>query len=201
MTAHSVMVDPAREAPPSQVVVLAPDRLDELGVIELLRQGEEFSLMPARRARHADLLVVVAGSASELLFQQVQQLELRPGAPVVLFLDQIEGVRLPPGISPSTCTVAPRGRLTSDRFAATLRSATSAGRGVPTAGPEYPADFDQREVAVLTLVAQGFENAEIARRLNYSERTIKYVLAGLMTRHGLRNRAHAVAQAIRTGLI
>jgi DNA-binding NarL/FixJ family response regulator len=58
-----------------------------------------------------------------------------------------------------------------------------------------------REVEVLRLIAEGLELSEIAEKLAFSERTVKYVLYGLMKRLNLRNRAHAVSYAIRTGLI
>ena len=43
--------------------------------------------------------------------------------------------------------------------------------------------------------------AEVARRLCYSERTVKNVLQDMTRRHNLRNRTHAVAYALRQGLI
>jgi len=58
-----------------------------------------------------------------------------------------------------------------------------------------------REAQVLRLVADGHDTAEIARELCYSERTVKNVLHDLTTRLQLRNRSHAVAYALREGLI
>jgi DNA-binding NarL/FixJ family response regulator len=58
-----------------------------------------------------------------------------------------------------------------------------------------------REVDVLRLVADGLDTGEIADALNYSERTVKNVLHELTTRLQLRNRSHAVAYAVREGLI
>ncbi|MGW6204540.1 response regulator transcription factor [Streptomyces sp. NPDC055089] len=58
-----------------------------------------------------------------------------------------------------------------------------------------------REVDVLRLVAEGYDTADIATKLAYSERTIKNVLHSVMTRLQLRNRSHAVAYALRQGLI
>ncbi|MFF3957458.1 response regulator transcription factor [Streptomyces sp. NPDC001890] len=58
-----------------------------------------------------------------------------------------------------------------------------------------------REVDVLRLVAEGYDTADIATKLSYSERTIKNVLHSVMTRLQLRNRTHAVAYAMRQGLI
>jgi DNA-binding NarL/FixJ family response regulator len=58
-----------------------------------------------------------------------------------------------------------------------------------------------RETQVLRLVADGHDTAEIATALCYSERTVKNVLHDLTTRLQLRNRSHAVAYAVREGLI
>lgn len=58
-----------------------------------------------------------------------------------------------------------------------------------------------REVEALRLVAEGHDTVEIARRMSYSERTVKKVLQDLMTRLQVRNRAQAVAYAMRHGLI
>lgn len=58
-----------------------------------------------------------------------------------------------------------------------------------------------REVEVLRLVAKGHTTTEIAQSLSYSERTIKNVIQDVTTRLNLRNRSHAVAWAMRHGLI
>jgi DNA-binding NarL/FixJ family response regulator len=58
-----------------------------------------------------------------------------------------------------------------------------------------------REVEVLRLVADGFDTADVAEQLAYSESTIKGVLAKLMTRLEARNRCHAIAIVLRQGLI
>ncbi len=73
---------------------------------------------------------------------------------------------------------------------------SAAGRdGVPTSG------LTPREAEVLRLVADGLDTGEIASELAYSERTIKNIMHGLTTRFQLRNRAHAVAYALREGYI
>jgi DNA-binding NarL/FixJ family response regulator len=61
--------------------------------------------------------------------------------------------------------------------------------------------LSDREVRVLQLVADGWDTAEIAGELCYSERTVKNILHDLTTRLQLRNRSHAVAYALREGLI
>jgi DNA-binding NarL/FixJ family response regulator len=58
-----------------------------------------------------------------------------------------------------------------------------------------------REIEVLRLVAEGLETAEIATKLSYSQRTVKNVVHDITSRLHLHNRAHAVAYALRQGLL
>lgn len=58
-----------------------------------------------------------------------------------------------------------------------------------------------REATVLSLSADGYGNAAIAQSLACSEHTVKNVIYDLMARMHARNRAHAVAQAVRGQLI
>lgn len=61
--------------------------------------------------------------------------------------------------------------------------------------------LEDRELAVLRLIADGYQTEEMADLLPYSEGTIKNVLYGFINRMGLNSRAHAVAYAFRTGAI
>jgi len=54
---------------------------------------------------------------------------------------------------------------------------------------------------VLRLMADGMDTGEIARNLSYSERTVKNIIYAITTRLSLRNRSHAVAYAMRAGVI
>jgi DNA-binding NarL/FixJ family response regulator len=58
-----------------------------------------------------------------------------------------------------------------------------------------------REVSVLRLLADGLDTIEVGERLYYSERTVKNIIHDVTSRLQLRNRTHAVAYAIREGLI
>jgi len=76
-----------------------------------------------------------------------------------------------------------------------LQRQVLAPRGLTFAG------LTPRETQVLRLVADGHDTSEIALAMCYSERTVKNVLHDLTTRLQLRNRTHAVAYAVREGLI
>jgi DNA-binding NarL/FixJ family response regulator len=76
-----------------------------------------------------------------------------------------------------------------------LQRQVLAPRGITMSG------LTEREIEVLRLVAEGWDTAEIANRLSYSERTIKNIIHDITARLCLRNRTHAVAYAVREGLI
>ena len=69
-----------------------------------------------------------------------------------------------------------------------------------TAAPPW-SNLSLRDLNVLHLLADGRSTADIAVVLAYSESTIKNVIHDLVRQLSARNRAHAVAMAIRAGVI
>lgn len=61
--------------------------------------------------------------------------------------------------------------------------------------------LSEREREVLSLVAMGATNRDIAEKLVISENTVKVHLHNIMEKLHLRNRQHAAAYAIREGLV
>ena len=73
--------------------------------------------------------------------------------------------------------------------------------GGSDAGRAALSQLTAREQDVLRLIADGLGTREVAAELCYSERTVKSVLHDAVTKLGARSRSHAVAHAVRAGLI
>ncbi|WP_326653072.1 MULTISPECIES: response regulator transcription factor [unclassified Streptomyces] len=67
-------------------------------------------------------------------------------------------------------------------------------------GPKLPDGLTAREGEVLTLIAEGLTNVEIARRLHISTATVKTHINNLFAKTGIHDRAQAVRYAYREGL-
>ncbi|MCG7523811.1 response regulator transcription factor [Streptomyces sp. OfavH-34-F] len=67
--------------------------------------------------------------------------------------------------------------------------------------PEPPDGMTPREAEVLSLIAEGMSNADIARTLHISQATVKSHINNLFAKAGLRDRAQAVRYAYMRGLV
>ena len=128
-----------------------------------------------------DLMMVVESGACAVLWRR----EATTGWLVKVMLKAAEGdSAMPPDLLARLLKQV--GRLQQH----VLRS-----QSLPAAG------LSERERRVLRLAAMGLDTDEIAAELAYSRRTVTGVLHDVTIRYNLRNRTHAVAYAIREGLI
>ena len=169
---------------PGTVALLVDDVLDETALVRLRR------VVRSEGARA--VLVVSALRESELL----DVIECGVGA--IVWRHEATSTRL---VQAVLAAARGDGDLPADLLGrlisqvGTLHRSAAGRPGGPSSG------LTPREVDVLRLVAEGLDTGEIAGKLSYSERTVKNVIHGLTTRLHLRNRAHAVAHALREGYI
>ena len=93
------------------------------------------------------------------------------------------------------------GTLPPDLLGALLHQVGSLQRNILQPRGILVNGFTEREIEILRLLADGYPTNVLADRLSYSERTVKNVIHDVTSRFNLRNRCHAVAYALRAGVI
>ncbi|MGW1623726.1 response regulator [Streptomyces sp. NPDC002172] len=176
----------------AKVAELAPDvvlmdiRMPELGGIEATRRivGER---------PHIKVLVLTTFDLDEYVYEA-----LRSGASGFLLKDAsadklAEAVRV---VAAGDALLAPG----ITRRLITQFSQLDGG-GVRAPLKARVADLTERETEVLTLIAQGLSNAEIAERLVVAEQTVKTHVGRILVKLGLRDRTQAAVFAYESGLV
>lgn len=167
-----------------QVALVVAEAIDDerLSVLRRIHRttSAQSILVIGSITEQALLPALAAGAVGVILREQATPDHLESVINVVAN----QGGHLPPALLANLLTTVGR-----------VQDTASASRGLAFAG------LQEREVDVLRLVADGFATDEIAAKLGWSVRTIKNIIQGVTTRLQLRNRAHAVAYAMREGLI
>jgi DNA-binding NarL/FixJ family response regulator len=78
---------------------------------------------------------------------------------------------------------------------------TSGGAGRRTGAITLPEELTAREIELLTLIAGGSTNAEIAERLVISPLTVKSHVSRILTKMSARDRTQLVVVAYESGLV
>ncbi|MEE1812237.1 helix-turn-helix transcriptional regulator [Streptomyces sp. BE133] len=203
------------------VALRAQDPISQAGVASQLRTRPEVSVTEwGEGDTSPQIVVVVVDAVDEEVLTMLRHIQRTSTSRTVLVTTDIDEQKL---VSAAECGVAGvvrRSESTPEHLVQVIRTVARGEGHLPSdllgrlleevgrlqgqvLGPRglHFTGLAAREVDVLRLVAEGYDTADIATKLAYSERTIKNVLHSVMTRLQLRNRSHAVAYAMRQGLI
>lgn len=200
--------------------VRAQDEITRTGLMAQLVHRPEVSLADDDVEAEGAVTIVVADEADETALRFIRAARQGDGSRVVLVVTRLEEGSLLGAVEAGVSSVLRRSEATPDRIIAAAEAAANGGgsmapellgrlldhvgrlqrdvlepRGLRFSG------LTDREVRVLRLIADGHDTLEVGQHLFYSERTVKNIIHDITSRLNLRNRTHAVAYALRQGLI
>lgn len=198
--------------------VHAHDPVSLAGVASQLRPRPEVVLRDPGD-EDVTVTVVVADKVDDETLQTLRGMQCEHRN-VVLVVTEIDDPGLAAAVEAGIVGLVRRSEATPERLA---RAVCGAARGEGTVPPDLLGrllvqvgkvqrqllsprgmtltGLSRREIDILRLVADGLDTMEIASTLAYSERTVKNSLHDVTSRLQLRNRSHAVAYALKQGLI
>jgi DNA-binding NarL/FixJ family response regulator len=203
-----------------KVYVHATDPVSATGVAGELRQRPEVHVVDDAEFDTAQVAVVVADEVDAGTVCTIRAIQRDGCHRVVMVVTRLDDAGLLAAVEAGACGMLRRSDAVADRM---VESVLTAARGDGSVPPDLLgrlldqmsrlqrqvlaprglslSGFTDREIDVLRLLGEGWDTAEIAGKLAYSERTVKNVIHDITARHQLRNRSHAVAYAVRQGLI
>ncbi|GLX01455.1 DNA-binding response regulator [Microtetraspora sp. NBRC 16547] len=167
-------------------VVLMDIRMPQLGGIEATRRITELSGSAVK------VLILTTFDLDEYVYEA-----LRAGASGFLLKDASAA-----DLAQAVRVVAAGDALLAPNITKRLIAEFSRMTGAPrTPLKDRVGDLTERESEVLSLIAQGLSNAEIAARLVVAEQTVKTHVSRILVKLGLRDRTQAAVFAYETGLV
>ncbi len=202
------------------VYVFAHDPVLQAGVTAQLRGQPDVYVVDDSLPDNSRVAIVVCDSIDTATTTVIRAIQ-RNGVPrVVAVVANLDSNGVLAAIEAGACGLLRRGEATTHALVQAVRAAANGDGTLPgdllggllkqvanlqqqvlnPRGLSF-SGLSEREAEILRLVADGLDTAEIAATLCYSQRTIKNVLHDMTARFNLRNRSHAVAYAVRQGLI
>ena len=202
------------------VHIAAADPLSRAGIASQLQGMRGVEIVDEDHVEESAVALVVADELDGETARLIRSLRRRGCDRVIAILTRLDDATVLAAVEAGATGLLRRSQATPATLHAAVRSAV-AGEG--TLPPDLLgrlldqvgrlqrqvlnprgltiAGLTDREIRVLKLLADGLDTAEVGRELFYSERTVKNIIHDLTSRLDLRNRTHAVAYAIKQGLI
>ncbi|OWA19605.1 helix-turn-helix transcriptional regulator [Streptomyces sp. CS227] len=203
---------------PVPVAVVTADPISREGAVSQLRRRPEIELR--EQSAPGTVALVVESALDENAVGRLRRIVRGEGARAALVVGTLQERELLDVVECGVGAIVWRHEATARRLVSAVLAASRGDGDLPAdllgsllnqvgtlhrgaagqqGGPSL--GLTPREVDVVRLIAEGLDTGEIAGKLSYSERTVKNVIHGVTTRLHLRNRAHAVAYALREGYI
>ena len=201
---------------PTRVFVVAPTPMARAGLRSMLATVEDVGVEvvgesgpPADGALSASEVVLVA---DEELLEETALAVSEDGTQGLVLLSEEEGAAarlrtlplrgwgvVPPDAPPEELGAAVA--AVAQGLVVLPRAVAEGALAGVSAAEELSEPPTAREGEVLGLLARGLSNKQIARELHISEHTVKFHVSALYAKLGVGNRAEAVSQGARHGLI
>lgn len=205
---------------PIAVFAYSDDPLVHAGIVTMLRPRQEIHIVEPDAVDQAAVAIIAVDEVDQAALRTIRGVQ-RNGCPrVVVVSSLLDDAGVLGGVEAGVCGFIRRLDVSPERLVALVKAAADGEGSIPPdllgrllsqvsqlhAQVLAPQGFglsgvSDREIGVLRLVAEGLDTNEIATRLCYSERTVKAIIHDVTTRLCLKNRSHAVAYAVRQGLI
>jgi DNA-binding NarL/FixJ family response regulator len=202
------------------VFVSARDPVSQAGIASQLRGRADIQVVEERHEDAGTVGMVVTDEVDQDALQTIRALRSGGCPRVVIVVARLDDGGLLAAVEAGACGIVRRTSASSEALASAVRAAASGDGSLPPdllgrlleqvgrlqqhvlapRGLSF-SGLTNREVEVLKLIADGMDTGEVAEQLFFSERTVKNVIHDITMRLNLRNRTHAVAYAVRQGLI
>jgi DNA-binding NarL/FixJ family response regulator len=202
------------------VYLHAKDPISRAGLEAALRLEHQIALVDIEGAEAPRVAIVAVDSLDEAALRVMRGLHARGCARSVVITSELSDTDLLTAVEAGVCAIVWRREATASRLAHAVTKAATGEAMLPAdvlsrllrqvsrlqRNVLSPMGFSlgglsARETEVLRLAADGFDTGEIALKLSYSKRTVTNIIHDVMSRFHLSNRTHAVAYALREGLI
>jgi DNA-binding NarL/FixJ family response regulator len=202
-----------------RVALYASTPFGRAGLVSFLRSSRGITLLPSECDPEADVKVAYFPRLRPEVIAAMRRSAATNKTTFVLVVNEITEAELLVALQCRVVNVLPWAALTPERLAKAVHAAAESDGAMPLRLCDellkhiervqhevlHPRNLggglSPREIDVLRLMADGLDTDEIAGELCYSNRTVKNVIYGITRRLNLRNRPHAVAYALRAGVI
>ena len=203
-----------------RVCISVSDPISKAGIATQLRSHPDIEIVDTTDLKPSDVALVVVDKLDQHTERTIRSLKLHGQERILLIASRLDDAGLMAALDAGARGVLRRTEATAEAVAQAVRAAASGDGVMP---PDLVgrlldqvarlqrqvlnprglslAVLNSREVKVLKLMADGLDTREVARKLFYSERTVKNIVHDVTARLNLRNRTQAVAYALRNGLI